>query len=150
MGSPARCLERPTDKETYVKTIQKALIAVSLCATLSSFSGFALADDMEDAMEAYDNGHYPLAVELFEAAARAGNARAQEVVAFMYAQGDAMYPGVTRDARAAAYWFDLAGRNGRPVGSHMAWLMQREAPGAMPRGQKPLDRTAEASKRKTQ
>jgi TPR repeat protein len=151
MGSRARCVGRPAGKEPFVKAIRKALIAVPLCATLWSFPGLALADDMEDAMEAYDSGCYALAVEHFQAAARAGNARAQEVVAFMYAQGDAMYPGVTRNPRAGAYWFDLAGRNnGRPVGSYMAWLMQREALGAMPRGQNSLDRTAEASKPKTQ
>lgn len=150
MGSPARCVGRPAGMEPFVKATRKALIAVPLCAALWSFPGLALADDMEDAMEAYDSGRYALAVDHFQAAARAGNARAQEVVAFMYAQGDAMYPGVTRNPQAAAYWFDLAGRNGRPIGSYMAWLMQREAPGAMPRGQYSLDHTAEARRPKTQ
>jgi TPR repeat protein len=125
-----------------MKTISKVLIAVPLCVALWSFARPARAGDIEDAMEAYENGRYALAVELLQIAGRAGNAQAQEILAFMYTHGSGMYPGVARDMRTAAHWFDLAARNGRPVSRYMACAIRRDALSADPREPSCVERVA--------
>ena len=107
--------------------VQKSLIAAPLCLALA---GPADAADIEDAMYFYDAGHYVLALDRFRAAAAGGDARAQEILGFMYALGSEVYPGVPRDSRSAAYWFDIAARSGRPVSRYMACAMRRGAMGA--------------------
>lgn len=79
-------------------------------------------------MEYYERQNYSLARLHFLAAARAGDARAQEILGFMHALGPAMYPGVERDFRAAADWFDLAARSGRPAGRYMACALSKRMP----------------------
>ena len=104
--------------------VSKSLVAALLCLALAGPAG---ATDIEDAMYFYDSGHYVLALDRFRAAAAGGDARAQEILAFMYALGSAVYPGVPRDVGSAAYWFDIAARSGRPVSRYMACAMQRPA-----------------------
>lgn len=128
-----------------MNSISKRLIAIPLCAALAGFSGLARAGDIEEAMEYYDSGRYALAVDRFQAAAVAGDARAQEILAFMYALGSEMYPGVTRDMRAASHWFDLAAKNGRSVSRYMACAMRREETAAKV-GSLCFERVAEVGK----
>lgn len=130
-----------------MKAISKALIAVPLCVALWAFSSHARAGDIEAAMEAYENGRYALAVEHLQAAGRAGDAQAQEVLAFMYTHGSEMYPGVARDLRAAVHWFDLAARNGRPVSRYMACAIRRDALSATLREPPCVERVAGADMR---
>lgn len=92
------------------------------------------AGDIGDAMLAYEQGHYATAFKRFQTAARAGDARAQEILGFMHAFGPDMYPGVPRDPRAAVQWFDLAARNGRPVSRFMMCAMLRHADDSLPKG----------------
>jgi TPR repeat protein len=106
--------------------IWKYLVAAPLCMGLSGLVGTARATDIEDAVRFYDSGQYVLAVDRFRAAAGAGDARAQEILGFMYALGSEVYPGVPHDVRAAAHWFDLAARNGRQVSRYVACAMQRD------------------------
>jgi TPR repeat protein len=127
-------------------SVSKCLAALSLGMALSGFSGIVRADDMEEAMRFYDSGHYVHAVDRFRAAAIAGNAQAQEVLAFMYALGSEVYPGVPHDARAAAHWFDIAARNGRPVSRFLACAMQHEAMGLKVRHPHCFDWVAELGK----
>jgi len=129
-----------------MNVISKCLIAVPLCAALSGLGGAARASDMEDAMQFYDSGQYVHAADRFRAAAIAGNARAQEILAFMYALGSEMYPGVPRDMRAAAHWFDIAARSGRPVSRYMACALRRNTLGAALRSRQCFDWVAEAGK----
>jgi TPR repeat protein len=112
------------------KSVPKFLAALSLGVALSGFSGIVRADDMEEAMRFYDGGYYVHAVDRFRAAAIAGNAQAQEILAFMYAMGSDVYPGVPHDVHAAAHWFDIAARNGRPVSRYVACAMRHEVMGA--------------------
>ena len=94
----------------------------------------AAATDMERAMEYYEKQNYPLARLHFISAAKAGDARAHEILGIMHILGPAVYPGVERDHQAAARYFDIAARSGRPVGRYMACaLAQRMTNG----GQKP-------------
>jgi TPR repeat protein len=96
---------------------------VPLCAGLLIIAGAARAGNMEDAMRLYEKGSYVLAVDRFNAAAVAGNARAQEILGVMYALGGEVYPGVPKDAHKALYWFDMAARNGRGVSRYVACAM---------------------------
>ncbi len=122
------------------------LIAAPLLAILLCVSTPARASDIEDAMYFYDSGHYVLAVDRFRAAAIAGDARAQEILAFMYALGSEMYPGVPRDVRAAAHWFDMAARSGRPVSRYMSCALRRDSAAANAPGQQCFDWVAEVGK----
>jgi len=105
--------------------MKKALTVSFAAALLGLQATVASAGDMERAMELYERQHYAMARDFFHAAARAGNAQAQEILGFMYAFGPEVYPGVARDLQAAASWFDRAARGGRPVGRYMACAVAR-------------------------
>jgi hypothetical protein len=124
----------------------KFLVVLPLFVALFGFSGTARATDLEDAMQFYDSGHYVHAVDRFRAAAIAGDARAQEILAFMYALGSEVYPGVPRDARSAAHWFDIAARNGRPVSRYLSCAMQNSAVNAKLRSRHCFDWVAEVGR----
>jgi TPR repeat protein len=128
------------------KFASRCLVILPLFAALSGFSGIVRADDMEEAMRFYDSGHYVHAVDRFRAAAIAGNAQAQEILAFMYALGSDVYPGVPRDVKAAEHWFDLAARNGRSVSRYVACAMRHDTMGAMVRHPHCFDWVAEIGK----
>jgi TPR repeat protein len=86
------------------------------------------AASQAEAKLAYERGEYQGAREKLLVAANQGDAQAQELLGFMHAFGPQVYPGVTRDLKAATRWFDLAARNGRPVARYMyCALMRRTA-----------------------
>ncbi len=128
------------------KVASKHFATLALSAALIAFGSTARADNMEDAMQFYDSGHYVHAVDRFRAAAIAGNARAQEILAFMYALGSDVYPGVPRDVKAAEHWFDLAARNGRSVSRYVACAMRHDTMGAKVRHPHCFDWVAELGK----
>ena len=80
----------------------------------------------------YESGQYALAVPPLQAAALAGDPRAQEILGFMYAMGGGLYPGVPRDSDAAQHWFDLAARGGQPVGRYADCAMRRDGVRSLP------------------
>jgi TPR repeat protein len=100
----------------------KKILTVA-CLTLAP--ALAPAGDMERAMEYYERQNYPLARMHFISAAKAGDARAHEILGIMHALGPAVYPGVERDYLTAARYLDIAARNGRPVGRYMACAIAR-------------------------
>ena len=105
--------------------LNKKIAAASAVLFLGLQVGDVTASDMGRAMQLYQRQQYRLALDHFLAAAQSGNPFAQEILGFMHAFGPALYPGVTADSRAALGWFDLAARNGRPVGRYMACAMAR-------------------------
>jgi TPR repeat protein len=129
-----------------MKVVAKRLVLGPLCAALLQLSGFAHANDMEDAMRFYESGHFVHAADRFRAAAIAGDARAQEILAFMYALGSELYPGVPRDVRAAAHWFDIAARNGRPVSRYMSCVAGRASTTVKPSNRHCFDWVAEVGR----
>lgn len=131
---------------SVAKRSVSSLATFTFCAALSGISGVARADTMEDAMQFYESGHYVHAVDRFRAAALAGNTQAQEILGFMYALGSDVYPGVPRDAKSAAHWFDIAARNGRPVSRYMACAMHSGATNAAMRSRHCFDWVAELGK----
>ena len=87
----------------------KLLLAAFLLASLSAQA----ADNYEQARLAYERGDYPSAHDMLLTEARKGDPEAQELLAFMYAFGPQLYPGVAQDLTAAAHLFDKAARSGR-------------------------------------
>lgn len=105
------------------RTLAAALVAASLAA-----AGAAHAeDDMQKAMLFFESGHYVLARDHLRAAARNGDARAAEILGFMFGFGSAMFPGIGRDLAASEHWFDMAARNGQPVGRYMVCALRKHA-----------------------
>lgn len=76
-------------------------------------------------MEAYENGNYAAAQRMLLVEAHAGNARAQEMLGFMYAFGPELYRGVPRDLKTSWQWFDRAARSGQPVSRYMYCALAR-------------------------
>ena len=82
-------------------------------------------------MEFFERGQYAQAAEHLRIAADAGDARAAEILGFMYGFGASMFPGMARDLREADRWFDRAARGGQPVGRYMVCALRRQT-GAAP------------------
>jgi len=108
---------------TMKRTVAAALASLSLAAGGTALAG----DDMEEAMSFFESGHYVHARDHLRAAARNGDARAAEILGFMFGFGSEMFPGVGHDMQAAAYWFDIAARGGRPVGRYMVCALRKHA-----------------------
>ena len=115
-------------------------------ACLALAPALAAAGDMERAMEYYEKQNYSLARMHFISAARAGDARAHEILGVMYALGAAVYPGVERDYPSAARHFDVAARSGRPVGRYVACALARRALDGTQRQQYCFDWIAETGR----
>jgi TPR repeat protein len=122
----------------------KRSIAAALATASLAFAGNGIAgDDMAQAMEFFESGHYVHARDHLRAAARHGDARAAEILGFMYGFGPNMFPGVGRDLGAAAHWFDLAARGGRPVGRYMVCALRKHAGAPVQSAQRCFDWVAE-------
>jgi TPR repeat protein len=124
------------------RTIAAALAAASLAAAGS----VAAADDMAEAMQFFESAHYVLARDHLRAAARNGDARAAEILGFMYGFGSDMFPGVGRDLDASAHWFDMAARGGRPVGRYMVCALRKHTGVSVPAPQRCFDWVAETGR----
>lgn len=106
----------------------RALLFAGLALALALASAAAAANaDLEEGMRHYENGDYAKAEHALRNASRAGEARAAEMLGFMYAFGPACYPGVAQDTRAALGQFDLAARGGRPAARYMVCALRRQA-----------------------
>ncbi|MDH4095284.1 MAG: hypothetical protein OEV81_10925 [Betaproteobacteria bacterium] len=100
--------------------MKRTLIAVLLASSLAAGSAVAGEDDMETARHFLDSGLYAEATYYLRAAADTGDGQAAEILGFMLSYGSEVFPGVARDRAAAAQWFELAARAGRPVGRFMS------------------------------
>ena len=100
--------------------MKRTLIAVLFVSSLAAGSAVAGEDDMETARHFLDGGLYAEAIYHLRAAADTGDAQAAEILGFLHSYGGEVFPGVARDPAAAAQWFDLAARGGRPVGRYMS------------------------------
>jgi len=108
--------------------MMKRILAAALAAASLAVAGNGIAaDDMEQAMEFFESGHYVLARDHLRAAARNGDARAAEILGFMFGFGSEMFPGIGRDLGASVHWFDMAVRGGRPVGRYMVCALRKQA-----------------------
>jgi TPR repeat protein len=79
---------------------------------------------VDAAVQAYDDARYAEALKRFETAAQGGDARAQEVLGFMYLNGRALYgDGIPWDRQRAIYWFRQAALQRREVAQHMLCVL---------------------------
>ena len=99
------------------RTLGAILVSASLAVAGSAIAG---ENDLDTARHFLDSGLYDEATYYLRAAADAGDAQAAEILGFMHSYGGEVFPGVARDVAAAARWFDLAARGGRPVGRYMS------------------------------
>jgi TPR repeat protein len=126
--------------------MKRTLAAALAAASLAAAGNVAAEDDMAQAMQFFERGHYVLARDHLRAAARNGDARAAEILGFMFGFGGEMFPGIERDLGASVYWFDLAARGGRPVGRYMVCALRKQA-GAPPQAaQRCFDWVAESGR----
>lgn len=86
--------------------MRKRIVAACVCFA-TAFAGTATAGPNEDAAAAYGRGDYAAAFLLWHAQAELGDAAAQEVLGFMYHDGE----GVSKDLVRAYMWFYLAASN---------------------------------------
>jgi TPR repeat protein len=122
------------------RTISAALAAVTLAAA----GGAVALDDMDQAMQFFESGHYVLARDHLRAAARNGDARAAEILGFMFGFGSDTFPGIGRDLGASVHWFDMAARGGRPVGRYMACALRKHSGAPTRPAQRCFDWVAES------
>jgi TPR repeat protein len=79
---------------------------------------------VDAATEAYENGNYAEALKRFETAAQGGDARAQEVLGFMYLNGKALYgDAIPWNRERAVYWFGKAAQQQKEVAQHMLCVL---------------------------
>jgi TPR repeat protein len=85
--------------------MSRAAIIASLTLSLSMFgAGAAKAGQLEDAMSAYQKKDFATAARLLKLVAETGNPTAQNLLGFMYHDGE----GVPQDLVRAYVWFYLA------------------------------------------
>lgn len=117
-------------KTLVLKSVARTL-AIGLALVLGAIASIAArpasAADLEEAWSLYERGRYPEAEVKLVAAAEGGDARAQELLGFMYAFGPHVYPGIRRDLVAADQWFDRAARSGSPTARYLHCALTRRS-----------------------
>ena len=91
-----------------------------LCLILSCLTAYAT--DIEQGIEAVNQGNYPEAFNIFDELAQKQDAQAQRNLAHLYINGW----GVNQDISKARYWYQMAANNGDPAALHnLAVLYQQ-------------------------
>jgi TPR repeat protein len=103
----------------------KAITIIAATILLLIVNSVRAGDPFDEAMLAYHEGHYAITRAKLIPIAEKGDGRAQEILGLMYALGPRVFPGVPRDMRSAALWFDRAARNGRPSAREMYCALAR-------------------------
>lgn len=83
--------------------------------------GSVLAGEAFDqGIEAYEDAKYSQAISHFRVAADAGDARAQEILGFVYLLGPTAYgAAIPGDREQAIHWFGRAAQGGREIARHV-------------------------------
>ena len=89
--------------------ISACLLIGLILAASSAWADFAAG------VEAYDQGRYGEAHDLWLEEAKSGNAQAQMALAELFRQG----LGVAQDRQLAAYWYERAARGGEAIAMFM-------------------------------
>lgn len=120
-GKPSAAESHDEDRREPGAPAGPLCLALACILALPVFPGSARADDpFERGNKAYRDSRYADALAEYQVAADGGNARAQEILGFMYLNGPSSYSaGVPRDRGRAIYWFGRAAREGRPVAQRM-------------------------------
>ena len=82
--------------------------------------------NLPDAINAYEEGNYPTALQAFRQLADKGNARAQHLLGLMYDNGE----GVVQDYRQAVAWYSKASAQGNADAQYNLGMMYGNGTGA--------------------
>jgi len=95
------------------KTVRNLLLAATMFLPAHGFAADELGHTFNQALEAYERSHYADSVRLLELAAAGNDARAQEMLGFMYLYGPALYgTAVPRNIDRARHWLQKAAAAG--------------------------------------
>lgn len=126
--------------ETHAARLALFIILLILGSPSVTWGGGAV----DAAMQAYDKGHYAEALKRFETAAQGGDARAQEVLGFMYLNGKALYgDAIPWDRQRAIYWFRKAAQQQREVAQHMLCVLTGQPGETVTRRSRCISKAAE-------
>lgn len=101
--------------------LMPAMLLVALVCCFAAKPSFA---GMDEGGVAFKAGNYRLAMREILPVARAGDAKAQAVVALMYEEG----LGVSKDLAQAAYWYEQSAVNGRYESQHLLGMLHLSEP----------------------
>jgi hypothetical protein len=99
---PGLNLKKPTMSNTTMKTLFNLIFAVFFLMAGTAQAG------LQEGIDAYGKGNYPAALKEFRPLAAKGNAAAQSILGFMYANGQ----GVPQDYNKAEKWYRKAAAQG--------------------------------------
>lgn len=100
--------------------LTSATIAMSICCAAAA----GAAEPLDDGLASFRRGAYREALMELGATAERGDARAQEILGFMYLHGPSLYgAAVPQDRDRAMHWFGRAARAGREVSQHMMCVL---------------------------
>jgi TPR repeat protein len=103
------------------------LIAIAVLAAVTIIPSIAYPNEALDrAEEACENYNWPEALTWFEAAAEAGDRRAQQIAGFMNLYGERLYPGVERNYERARAWLLRAQAQGSEEAKYMLSRLERD------------------------
>ena len=91
--------------------MKRALAALAAGFLLTSAGGLACAQDLQEGLEAVEQGDHESALQQFLALAEKGDAKAQFNLGLMYVKGEE----VAQDQGEAERWFRMAAEQGYPT-----------------------------------
>ena len=96
-----------------------------IATILSLCTSVVRADNLADGIEAHKKGNYAQALELLLPLATQGNAEAQLLLGWLYANGE----GVTKNDQEAAKWYRLAAEQGYADAQYSLGVMHKKGKG---------------------
>jgi TPR repeat protein len=113
--------------------MRKLISSLVLAAAVAVPGVAAAGNEFDEAQVAHERGEYGRAVQLYQVAAEAGDARAEVTLGYMFWYGQERYGvAVQGDVGTAVDWFARAADHGNAVGSVMLSLMFQDGERAEP------------------
>lgn len=107
--------------------MKRLMVAAAVLSLMLPFAGRA-SSTLAGADQAASDGEWLEALYRYEIAAEEGSLRAQETVAFMYLNGERLFPGVERNVALAKAWYYRAEGLGSETARRMLALLDRAEP----------------------
>jgi TPR repeat protein len=120
--------------------MKRLMVVAAVLSLMLPFTGRA-SSTLAGADLAASDGEWLEALYCYEIAAEEGSLRAQETVAFMYLNGERLFPGVERNVALAKAWYYRA----EGLGSETARRMLAVLDSAQPDGPSPAVAVAETA-----
>jgi TPR repeat protein len=104
--------------------VKRLMLVLAVFTLLVPFAGRA-DDSIARADLAASDGEWAEALYWYEVAGEEGTLRAQETVAFMYLNGERLFPGIERNIPLAKAWYYRAEGQGSAMASRMLAEIER-------------------------